>query len=145
MGRLLFLLLSLLLTKVKKEEHRNQKTSLLALETRIYTAGIKRSNRFEPIISFFDLEAGLVSDDGEEKLPTASLRVPYDTLSFKAHFFSHRSSYFFILALRVRIHHAHSIKRAALNATSRMRRRTTAFTASIIPSHFNRASSFVRS
>ena len=65
------------------------------------------------------------------------------TLSFKAHFFSHRSSYFFILALRVRIHHAHSIRRAALKATSRMRRRTTAFTAFIIHSHFNRASWFV--
>ena len=65
------------------------------------------------------------------------------TLSFKAHFFSHRSSYFFILALRVRIHHAQSIRRAALKATSRMRRRTTAFTAFIIHSHFNRASWFV--
>jgi hypothetical protein len=64
-------------------------------------------------------------------------------LSFIAHFFSHRSSYFFILALRVRIHHAHSIRRAALKATSRMRRRTTAFTAFIIRSHFNRASWFV--
>jgi hypothetical protein len=73
------------------------------------------------------------------------LRVPYDTLSLKAHFFSHRSSYFFILALRVRIHHAHSIRRAALKATSRMRRRTTVFFTFIIGSHFYRASWFVSS
>jgi len=70
------------------------------------------------------------------------LRVPSNTLNIKAHLFSHRSSYLFILALRMRIHHAHSIRRAALKATSRMRRRTTAFTAFIIGSRFNCASWF---
>jgi len=59
MGLLPFLL-SLLLTKVKKEGRRNQKTSPLALDTRIYTVGIKLSNRFE-LICFFDSEAHTLS------------------------------------------------------------------------------------
>ncbi len=44
-----FLSLSLPRTKVKKEVQRNQKTSPLALNPRLYTAGIRSSNLLEPI------------------------------------------------------------------------------------------------
>jgi hypothetical protein len=52
MGRLPFLLLFLLLARVKKKAQRNQKTSPLALDIRIYTAKIAGSNPAEPIVLF---------------------------------------------------------------------------------------------